>query len=101
MKEILEDQEGVRHACEAETSMMLVAAPETVKRERFAEAFGPAFSHAPAGLPVVQRFVSFKEFSSSGVIGDARKASADKGERIFAAVTAALADAVQDPKTWG
>jgi creatinine amidohydrolase len=101
MKRILEDQEGVRHACEAETSMMLVAAPETVKRERFAEAFGPAFSHAPSGLPVVQRFASFKEFSPSGVIGDARKASADKGERIFAAVTAALAEAIQDPKTWG
>ena len=58
MKQILEDQEGVRHACEAETSMMLVAAPETVKRERFAEAFGPPFSHAPSGLPAVQRFTS-------------------------------------------
>jgi creatinine amidohydrolase len=101
MKEILEDQEGVRHACEAETSMMLVAAPDIVKRERFAEAFGPAFSHAPAGLPVVQRFASFKEFTASGVIGDARRATADKGERIFAAVTTALADAIQDAKTWG
>jgi creatinine amidohydrolase len=101
MKQILEDQEGVRHACEAETSMMLVAAPETVKRERFAEAFGPPFSHAPSGLPAVQRFASFKEFSASGVIGDARRANADKGERLFAAVSAALADAIQDPKTWG
>ena len=101
MKLILEDQEGVRHACEAETSMMLVAAPETVKRERFAEAFGPAFSHGPSGLPAVQRFASFKEFSASGVIGDARRANADKGERLFAAVAAALADAIQDAKTWG
>jgi creatinine amidohydrolase len=101
MKQILEDQEGVRHACEAETSMMLVAAPETVKRERFAEAFGPAFSHAPTGLPAVQRFASFKEFSASGVIGDARRANADKGERLFAAVATALADAIQDAKTWG
>jgi creatinine amidohydrolase len=101
MKQILEDQEGVRHACEAETSMMLVAAPETVKRERFPEAFGPAFSHAPSGLPAVQRFTSFKEFSASGVIGDARRANADKGERLFAAVARALADAIQDAKTWG
>jgi creatinine amidohydrolase len=101
MKQILEDQEGVRHACEAETSMMLVAAPATVKRERFTEAFGPAFSHAPTGLPAIQRFASFKEFSASGVIGDARRANADKGERLFAAVVASLADAIQDPKTWG
>jgi len=50
---------------------------------------------------VVQRFASFKEFTASGVIGDARRATADKGERIFAAVTTALADAIQDPKTWG
>jgi len=81
--------------------MMLVAAPETVKRDRFAQAHGPAFSHAPDGLPVVQRFASFKEFSASGVIGDARRASADKGERIFAAISSALADIIQDPKTWG
>jgi creatinine amidohydrolase/Fe(II)-dependent formamide hydrolase-like protein len=101
MKQILEDQEGVRHACEAETSMMMVAAPDTVKRERFAEAFGPAFSHSPSGLPAVQRFASFKEFSASGVIGDARRANADKGERLFAAVATALADAIQDAKTWG
>ena len=101
MKRILEDQEGVRHACEAETSMMLVAAPETVKRERFAEAFGPAFSHAPSGLPAVQRYASFKEFSASGVIGDARRANADKGERLLAAVATALAVAIQDAKTWG
>lgn len=101
MKQILEDQESVRHACEAETSMMLVAAPDTVKRERFAEAFGPPFSHAASGLPAVQRFASFKEFSASGVIGDARRANADKGERLFEAVATALADAIQDAKTWG
>ena len=48
MKQILEDQEGVRHACEAETSMMLVAAPETVKRERFAGGVRPPFSQPRA-----------------------------------------------------
>jgi creatinine amidohydrolase len=101
MKEILEDQESVRHACEAETSMMLVAAPGTVKRERFAEAFGPPFSHAASGLPAIQRYASFKEFSASGVIGDARRANESKGERLFAAVTSALARAIEDPKTWG
>lgn len=100
-KEILEDQEAVRHACEAETSMMLVAAPDTVKRERLPEAFGPAFSHAPSGLPAVQRFASFEEFSASGVIGDARRASAAKGERLLAAVAAALVQAIEDPRTWG
>jgi creatinine amidohydrolase/Fe(II)-dependent formamide hydrolase-like protein len=49
----------------------------------------------------VQRFASFKEFSASGVIGDARRASEAKGERLLAAVAAALAQAIEDPKTWG
>jgi creatinine amidohydrolase len=48
----------------------------------------------------VQRFASFKEFSASGVIGDARRASAEKGERLIAAVAAALAQAIEDPRTW-
>jgi creatinine amidohydrolase len=100
MKEILEDQEAVRHACEAETSMMMVAAPGTVKHDRLAEAIGPPFSHAPSGLPAVQRFASFKEFSASGVIGDARRASAEKGERLLAAVAAALVQAIEDARTW-
>ena len=52
-------------------------------------------------MTVVQRFASFKEFSASGVIGDARRANADKGERLFTAIAAALADAIQGPKTWG
>jgi creatinine amidohydrolase len=101
MKEVLEDQEGMRHACEAETSLMLVAAPDTVKRDRLPEAFGPPFSHAASGLPAVQRFASFKEFSASGVIGDARRASEAKGERLLAAFAAGLAKAIEDPQTWG
>ena len=31
MPAILEDQDGVRHACEAETSMMMALAPELVR----------------------------------------------------------------------
>src|SRR5262249_44061831 len=38
MSAILEDQDGVRHACEAETSMMLAVAPELVRLEALAEA---------------------------------------------------------------
>ncbi len=100
MKDILEDQEGVRHACEAETSMMLVEAPGTVKPDRFKEAFGPQFSHAPSGLPAVQRYTSFKTFTTSGVIGDARRATAEKGTKLFDAVAVALAAAITDPATW-
>jgi creatinine amidohydrolase len=39
--EILEDQKTVRHACEAETSMMLASFADCVRSDRMVEAFGP------------------------------------------------------------
>ena len=42
MAGILEDQDGVQHACEGETSMMMVLAPDTVRRDKLNEAHGPA-----------------------------------------------------------
>ena len=39
---------GVHHACEVETSMMMVVAPDTVRREKLAEAHGPAALDAAA-----------------------------------------------------
>ncbi|MCC7282851.1 MAG: creatininase family protein [Acetobacteraceae bacterium] len=98
---ILEDQPGVRHACEAETSMMLAVEPGQVRRERLAEAFGGAPATVSAGTPdpvIVWR--DFAERSTSGVIGDARRASAGKGERLLAACSAALCAALCSPATW-
>ena len=100
LEAILEDQTGVRHACEAETSMMMVEAPAFVKPHRLPDAYGPPHSHSAGGLPAIQRFASFKEFSASGVIGDARRANADKGERIFVAVAQAIAGAIADAQSW-
>jgi creatinine amidohydrolase len=37
---LLEDQKTVHHACEVETSLMMVLAPGMVKHERLPEAFG-------------------------------------------------------------
>src|SRR5262249_4698081 len=38
---VLEDQKGVRHACEAETSMMMAAFPDCVRNGKIPEAVGP------------------------------------------------------------
>jgi len=40
LAQFLEDQKSVHHACEVETSMMMVVAPATVKHDRLPEAFG-------------------------------------------------------------
>jgi creatinine amidohydrolase len=99
MTPILEDQDGVHHACEVETSMMMMVAADTVRRDKLAEAHGPAhWTPQPAG---VGRFVSFRDATPSGVIGDARRASAQKGEKLVAAVRDTLAALVRDPRTWG
>jgi creatinine amidohydrolase len=96
---ILEDQERVHHACEVETSMMMVVAPDTVRRDKLAEAHGPQhWTPQPAG---VARYVSFREATPSGVIGDARRASAEKGEKLVAAISDAIVAIVRDQRTWG
>ena len=95
---ILEDQDGVRHACEGETSMMMVLAPDTVRRDKLPEAYGPAHSTPkPAG---VGRYRSFRDISASGVVGDARRANADKGRRLTDACRDAVAAVLRDPETW-
>jgi creatinine amidohydrolase len=98
---ILEDQAGVLHACEAETSMMMTAAPDLVNADRLPEAHGP--TPASAGSALMQplgRWRSFKEMTATGVLGDARRASADKGERLIEAAARALADRLVAGEPW-
>jgi creatinine amidohydrolase len=97
---ILEDQKAIQHACEAETSMIMAEVPHLVKRERLADAHGPAQSHSASGMPPFQRFASYKSFTPSGVVGDARRASADKGERLLAAVSQTIATYIVDDRNW-
>ena len=95
---MLEDQESVHHACEAETSLMMVVAPDTVRREKLPEAHGPAHSSTPpAGIA---RYRSFRDITPSGVIGDARRANAQKGEKLMAACRDGIAAVLRDPATW-
>jgi creatinine amidohydrolase len=102
-KAILEDQKALMHACEAETSMMMAAHPDLVDRARLSEAHGPAFDIASSLQPSLKRFRTFAELTPSGVAGDARKASAKKGERLFEACAANLARRLLagEPWDWG
>ncbi|MFF7683535.1 creatininase family protein [Microbacterium sp. NPDC007973] len=71
---------GMNHAEEIETSMVLASAPELVRMER-AEPEYPVFP-VDFGL----RPVRLHEIGASAVFGDPRPATAEKGERLFAAV---------------
>jgi creatinine amidohydrolase len=68
------------HADEVETSMMLTLAPELVRMERAAPeypVFPETFGMVPMGLD---------NFNRSGVFGDPRPATAEKGEALIAGV---------------
>jgi creatinine amidohydrolase len=95
---ILEDQDGVLHACEAETSMMLAIAPDCVRTDRMGEAFGP-MTPSPTANPLLV-WTSFKDVSPSGVMGDARRASADKGEKLLDIAARLLADKLIAGEPW-
>jgi creatinine amidohydrolase len=98
---ILEDQKSVLHACELETSLMMVLAPGTVKHDRIAEAVGPNFANSRDVLmPPAQRFRSLKSFTPNGVIGDPRRASQAKGEALLEACSKTLGELIANPETW-
>lgn len=101
MPTILEDQSGVQHACEAETSMMLALSSNLVDAARLPEAVGPQASMGSALARRLHMWKSFRELSPSGVLGDARRASADKGERLLVAASEGLAKALIAGEPWG
>lgn len=74
------------HADEVETSMMLVLAPERVDMTKAVrdvhERRGPGLTRDPNATGV---------YSASGVYGDATLATREKGERLVAALLAAIA----------
>ena len=100
-KDILEDQQSVNHACEAETSMMMSVASDLVHESRLPEAFGPAAP--PAGSVMsqpLQRWRDFTDITPSGVIGDARRASREKGERLLDTAANVLAERLLAGAPW-
>jgi len=73
---------GFYHADEVETSMMLALAPDSVRLDRAAPEypeFPPLFGSEPMKL---------SGFNSSGVFGDPRPATAEKGETLIAGIAA-------------
>jgi creatinine amidohydrolase len=97
--DILEGQSGVMHACEGETSMMLAARPELVNTDRLGDAHGPECGLQSDNVPVYL-WRSFEEITESGVAGDARLATAGKGEKLLAACAERLAELLAAPETW-
>ncbi|HVM10860.1 MAG TPA: creatininase family protein [Actinomycetota bacterium] len=99
---ILEDQPNVRHACEAETSMMLAIRPERVDMLAAAETVGPTGREVAdvIGSEAAHRWRSFEARTSHGVIGVPRRASAAKGEALLQAAAEAVSRCVIAREFW-
>ena len=95
---ILEAQQNVRHACEAETSMLLYLKPELVDAEAMRQVQAPTKGLLDQGG--VYRWRSMTEMTESGVIGVPAAASAEKGEKLLDAAAEALAEALTGGDIW-
>ncbi|HEV7268041.1 MAG TPA: creatininase family protein [Falsiroseomonas sp.] len=95
----LTTQSGIQHACEGETSLWLHLDPAQVRQEQVAHSVSPG--GFAAGDAAATRFWSFAERAPlTGVRGDPRAATAEKGRAIFEAMADALAAMLRDPAIW-
>ena len=92
-------QPGIQHACEGETSLWLHLDPSQVRMDQIANSVSPG--NFDASSQALMRFWSFAERAPvTGVLGDARAATAEKGKVIFEAMAAGLARELRDPALW-
>ena len=98
---LLETQQELRHACEAETSMMMALRPELVDEDRIKLA---NVNTTPEVEDIVgkgvYRWRTLASCSSSGVIGNPSAASAQKGEDLLEAIAHEIANKMTRPDFW-
>jgi creatinine amidohydrolase len=100
---LLEKQKALLHACEAETSMIMAMAPELVNPDELSQMHGsyiPGLSAIPGVNEGVYRWRQLSSRSPIGVLGDASTASAAKGEKLLAAISADVAEALGNERLW-
>src|SRR2546423_4747735 len=95
---------GVGHACEMETSAMLVIAPGKVDM-KLARKSGPGAAlryrviDMQASNPVAM-VSEFDELSDSGVLGEPELANPEKGRRVLDGFANSIVEFLEDFKTW-
>lgn len=95
------ETEGDVHAGEAETSTTLAIRPDLVDMSK-AEAFVPEYSSRYlnfAGKRSVEWFARTARLSTTGVLGDPTRATAEKGVKMWEVMIANLAELVEELKS--
>ena len=91
----VEEQSGGTHADEIETSILLAIAPQRVAMDKA----GGGLLHKQPG-PLNRRDPQKPNYSPSGVIGDARLASVEKGKKLVEAILADLNELINASFPW-
>lgn len=91
---------GMGHACELETSLVMAVRPDLVRRDRI-QADGRWSTSRFLGKDMLSGGSAsvaraFADISANGGVGDPRTASAEKGEKFFAAIVDQLAELVRE-----
>ena len=96
---LLEDQDGIQHACEGETAMMMVCEPELVDTSNLASLATERVDFLKAGH-ASYRWRPFFHTTGNGVSGVPEKAKAEKGEKLLEVASDAIAALIMDDMTW-
>ena len=102
IRQILEQQTAVLHACEAETSMLQAVSPEIVKPvdATHKSPLIPGLSAIAGVNPGVYRWQQLQTRSKLGLIGEAWAATPEKGQRLLDAIARDVADALSNQTLW-
>ena len=79
---------------------MMVAAPDCVRQDKIAEAVGPSMTAGAALSRAIHTWKSFTELTKTGVIGDARKATPEKGEKLLDTAASLIAERLIAGEPW-
>lgn len=98
---LLERQTGIRHACEAETAMMLAIRPDLVDTSDLEAAGCPDARDQQPGHDDGYRWQSFADKTPTGALGEPAAATAQKGEKLLEVAASHLAERLVDESFWG
>jgi len=99
-EQILDDQDGLMHACEGETSMLMALAPDRVDTSDLEGIATPRRTPPLGAGRTAYRWRSYVSATGNGLSGIPTRASAQKGERLLEAASEAIARLIVDPDTW-
>ncbi len=98
--DVLETQQGMIHACEGETSLVM-GVDETLVDPIYKETTGNmGYDFGPEDEGVLETFHRMESHTPNGVMGNACYAAKEKGDAMIARMVQGMADVLADDALW-